>query len=161
MTKGRRAPRYACGEMNTQGPQTPQVLFVCVHNAGRSQMAAALFNTMAGGQAAAASAGTQPADHVHDNVAAAMREVGLNVSQGKPRMLTMEMLDQADRVVTMGCGVEEACPGAMVEAEDWGLPDPKDESPEGVREIRAMVTKRVEALLREMGIEVAPLARSS
>ena len=94
-------------------------------------------------------------------VAAAMREVGLNVSHGKPRMLTMEMLDQADRVVTMGCGVEEACPGAMVEAEDWGLPDPKDESPEGVREIRAMVTKRVEALLREMGIEVAPLARSS
>jgi protein-tyrosine-phosphatase len=68
------------------------------------------------------------------------------------------MLDQADRVITMGCGVEEACPGAMVEAEDWGLPDPKDELPQRVREIRAMVTVRVEALLRELGINPSLLA---
>lgn len=137
----------------TPAGRKPQVLFVCVHNAGRSQMAKALFNAMADGQAVGASAGTQPGEHVHPEVASVMREVGLDVSLETPQMLTMEMLDEADRVITMGCFVEEACPGTMVEAEDWGLPDPKGESLERVREIRGMVEERVEALLRELGIE--------
>ena len=129
----------------------PLALFVCVHNAGRSQMAEALFNALAAGRAAGESAGTTPAERPHPEVVDALREIGLDIADARPRMLTMDMLDRADRVITMGCGVEEACPGAVIEAEDWGLPDPKGQPIETVRTIRDDIRQRVIALLDEMG----------
>ncbi|MBN2100022.1 MAG: arsenate reductase ArsC, partial [Dehalococcoidia bacterium] len=100
------------------------VLFVCVGNSGRSQMAEAFFNQAAGGKARAISAGTNPASAVDPKTIEVMREVGIDISAAKPKALTMDMLDQADRVVTMGCGAEEVCPASFVETEDWQLEDP-------------------------------------
>jgi arsenate reductase len=131
----------------------PRALFVCVHNAGRSQMAAAFVNRFAGGHVVGDSAGTQPGNRVHPQVAEAMREVGIEIAETQPRLLTMEMLDLSDRVITMGCFVEEACPAAIVDTEDWGLPDPKGQPIEEVRRIRNEIRDRVIALLREFGVE--------
>ncbi len=127
-----------------------KVLFVCVHNAGRSQMAEALFNHYATGKAQAFSAGTQPASHVNSTVAEAMREVGIDISAQRPKMLTIEMLDEADRVITMGCAVENVCPAALVPTEDWQLEDPEGKPIEKVREIRDQIEKRVEGLIEEV-----------
>jgi len=124
------------------------VVFACVHNAGRSQMAAAWLNKLAGRDVAEAlSAGTQPASRVHPEVLEAMREVGLDLSAAKPRLLTSELLESATHLVTMGCG--EACPVAPrhVARMDWPLPDPKGQSIEHVRVIREEIRERVEALL--------------
>ena len=107
------------------------VLFVCVGNAGRSQMAEAFFNQAAGGKARAISAGTKPASAVDPKTVEVMREVGIDISAARPKALTMEMLDQADRVVTMGCGVEGVCPASFVETEDWQLEDPKGQADRG------------------------------
>ena len=97
------------------------VLFVCVGNSGRSQMAEAFFNQAAGGKARAMSAGTKPASAVDPRTVEVMREVGIDISAARPKALTTEMLEQADRVVTMGCGVEGVCPASFVETEDWQL----------------------------------------
>lgn len=126
-----------------------RVLFVCVHNAGRSQMAKAFFNAMAGGRGVAESAGTIPAEQVNPVVVDAMKEVGLDVSDSKPRLLTQEMLEGVDRVITMGCSVEEACPLVFVPAEDWGLEDPAGKPIEVVRRIRDEIRERVAKLLEE------------
>src|SRR4030066_649906 len=99
------------------------ILFVCVHNAGRSQMAEAFFNQMAKGKVKGFSAGTQPADKVNPVVVEAMREVGIDISHQKPKLLTPEMLENVDRVITMGCSVEKACPASFVPTEDWELED--------------------------------------
>src|SRR5947208_1967827 len=109
-------------------PRGMRVLFVCVHNAGRSVMAEALFNRAAGGRAEAVSAGTVPGGAPHPIVVEAMREVGLDVASHRGRLVTDELVASADRVITMGCAVdEEACPAIRYRAvEDWGLPDPKD-----------------------------------
>jgi len=124
------------------------VLFVCVGNAGRSQMAEAFFNRLANGRARAISAGTKPAGAVDAQTIEVMREVGIDISKAKPKALTMEILDQADRVVTMGCGAEGVCPASFVETEDWQLEDPKSKPIEEVRrirdEIRAGVTRLLE-----------------
>jgi len=124
------------------------VLFVCVGNAGRSQMAEAFFNRLANGRARAISAGTKPAGAVDAQTIEVMREVGIDISKAKPKALTMEILDQADRVVTMGCGAEGVCPASFVETEDWQLEDPKGKPIEEVRrirdEIRAGVTRLLE-----------------
>ena len=126
------------------------VLFVCVHNAGRSQMAEAFFNHLAKGRAQAYSAGTQPSS-LNPVVVEAMRETGIDISKNKPKLMTLEMAEQADRVITMGCGgIEEACPGAIIQAEDWGIEDPHFKSIEVVRKIRDEIKGRVSMLLDEI-----------
>jgi arsenate reductase len=123
------------------------VLFVCVGNAGRSQMAEALFNQAAGGKARAISAGTRPAEAIDPRAVQAMQEIGIDISGNKPKALTMEMLEQADRVVTMGCGVEGVCPASFVETEDWQLEDPKGKPIGEVRRIRDEIRARVLSML--------------
>ncbi|MCA9600663.1 MAG: arsenate reductase ArsC [Polyangiales bacterium] len=127
------------------------VLFACVHNAGRSQMAAAWFNALADEtKACAVSAGTQPGKHVHPEVIAAMHEVGVDVSQEIPRLLTDELAVTTTMIVTMGCGA--ACPAIPgIRREDWPLEDPKGKTAERVRAIRDEVRARVEALLEAEG----------
>ena len=127
------------------------VLFACVENAGRSQMAAALFNALAEPSAARAlSAGTDPAERVHPAVAQVMRELGLELGDAPPRHLTRDLVARADVLITMGCGA--ACPVVPgVPHEDWPLPDPKDEPVERVREIRDQIRARVEALIARSG----------
>jgi arsenate reductase len=139
--------RHGVGEMS-------DVLFVCVHNAGRSQMAAALFNRAAserGLTVRAGSAGTMPADRVHPNVVESMRELSIDVSGALPALLTDEMVTRAGKVVTMGCAVDsDACPAILLrDVDDWGLPDPKDAPPEAVRTIRDTIAERVGRLLDE------------
>ena len=132
-----------------------RILFVCVHNSGRSQMAEAFFNRMASGGATALSAGTQPGEQVNPTVVQAMAELGMDLSRQRPQVLTQAMLDEAERVITMGCIVEEACPANLVPTEDWALEDPKGKPLEEVREIRNEVQRRVEALValvEELGL---------
>jgi arsenate reductase len=124
------------------------VLFICVHNSGRSQMAEAYFNQMAKGKARAISAGSQPADRVNPTVAEAMLEEGIDIRGNKPRLLTHEMMEGIDRAVTMGC--ENACPYTTVRTEDWGLEDPKDKPIERVRKIRDEIKNKVATLIAEM-----------
>ena len=125
------------------------VLFACVHNAGRSQMAAAFFNALADPQEARAiSAGTQPADRVHPEVVVAMREAGLDLSQSTPQRLTPDLAAHASVLVTMGCG--DACPvvpGTRVL--DWPLADPKGLAPDGVRAVRDEIRTRVKELIAD------------
>jgi arsenate reductase (thioredoxin) len=127
------------------------ILFACVHNAGRSQMAAAIFNQLAEpALAGAVSAGTAPGDHVHPEVMAVMREVGVDLSAVRPQKLTAELAQQSSLLVTMGCG--EACPVVPgLERDDWPLEDPKGKPPERVREIRDEVRRRVRGLLFDRG----------
>jgi protein-tyrosine-phosphatase len=125
------------------------VLFVCLHNAGRSQMSQALFERAAGGRAAALSAGTAPADRVHPEVVEVMRELGIDLSDRTPQLLTHELAQQADVVVTMGCG--DKCP--LIPGKrylDWDLPDPKGRPIEEVRATRAEIARRVSELLAEL-----------
>ena len=129
-----------------------KVLFVCVENAGRSQMAEA-FAERAGLKAS--SAGTIPGARVNPTVVEAMREKGIDVSSRAPKMLTLEMIEEADLVVTMGCSVEEVCPRPMVakmekKLVDWGLDDPKEKPLDAVRRIRDEIAGRVEALVQSL-----------
>jgi len=132
------------------------VIFACVQNAGRSQMAAAFFNTLADPSAARAiSAGTAPAARVHPEVVEAMREVGIDLAGVRPRPLTDDLVVRADLLITMGCG--DACPVAPgVPRDDWPLPDPHGEPLERVREIREQVRARVAQLVAEAGWSVRP-----
>lgn len=129
--------------------EVPEVLFVCVHNAGRSQMAAGLLNKLAGGKVHVRTAGSDPADSINPAVAQAMEEVGVDLSQEFPKPLTDEFVRAADAVITMGCG--DACPiypGKRYE--DWELDDPAGEDLETVRRIRDDIESRVQALLDEL-----------
>ena len=128
------------------------VLFVCVHNAGRSQMASAIFNAAArerGLAQRAISAGTVPAGRVHPNVAEAMRELDIDLGGAVPRLITDDMIRSAGRVVTMGCAIDaEACPAVFLrDVEDWSLPDPKDQGVDGARDVRDEIRRRVDRLL--------------
>lgn len=123
------------------------MLFVCVHNSGRSQMAEAFFNHYAAGQAKAFSAGTRPASHVDQTVVKAMRERGIDISSKRPKALTSEMLDGADRIITMGCGVEGVCPATFAPTEDWQLDDPEGQPIDKVREIRDEIENKVKKLI--------------
>jgi arsenate reductase (thioredoxin) len=127
-----------------------RVVFACVHNAGRSQMAAALFNRHARGRAWADSAGTQPAEAVHPEVVEVMREIGIDLTMAKPRLLTQALAEGAARVVTMGCA--EECPVVNAPMEDWGLPDPAGKPLDEVRAIRDDIDRRVRSLLLSLGI---------
>lgn len=130
---------------------TKQVIFACVHSAGRSQMAAAFLNALADpSRARAVSAGTEPAAHVHPEVVAVMREVGVDLSTAKPVRLTNELAARGNLLVTMGCG--EACPVVPgLKRDDWPIEDPKGKPPERVREIRDEVRGRVERLIAAEG----------
>ena len=126
-------------------------MFVCVENAGRSQMAQAFAEKLG---VKASSAGTIPSNRVNPMVVEAMRERGIDLSRRTPKALTPDMISHAHLVVTMGCSVEEACPKPMLAAMqkkpvDWHLDDPKGRSIEGVREIRDEIEKRVRAIARE------------
>ena len=127
----------------------PEVLFVCVENAGRSQIAAGLLDKLAAGRVHVRSAGSEPADRINPEVREAMAEVGVDLDKEFPKPLTDDVVRAADAVITMGCG--DACPiypGKRYE--DWELDDPADQDLEGVRRIRDEIHGRVERLLREL-----------
>ena len=130
----------------------PSVLFVCVHNAGRSQMAAAYLAHLGAGQVEVRSAGSEPADQVNPTAVAAMAEEGVDIAAEVPKILTTEAVQDSDVVVTMGCG--DTCPYFPGKRyEDWVLDDPAGQGLDVVRPIRDEIRARVEALLRELGIE--------
>jgi arsenate reductase (thioredoxin) len=124
-----------------------KVIFACVHNAGRSQMAAAFFNQLADRKKAEAiSAGTEPGPQVHPEVLAAMQEVGIDLSDAKPKRLTDEMARDAQLLITMGCG--DKCPYVPgLRCDDWPLRDPKGQSMDEVRAIRDEIKRRVQSLI--------------
>ena len=127
----------------------PEVLFVCVHNAGRSQMAAGLLQRKAGDRVSVLSAGSEPADQLNPAVVEAMNEVGIDISAERPKKLEDGMVREADVVITMGCG--DACPiHSGKRYEDWDLEDPSGKDLETVRGIRDRISERVDALLRDL-----------
>ncbi|MFE3073823.1 arsenate reductase ArsC [Streptomyces sp. NPDC059247] len=133
-------------------PTTPSVLFVCVHNAGRSQMAAAFLARLGGDGVRVRSAGSAPADSVHPAVAEAMSEVGVDISAETPGLLTPEAVRTSDVVITMGCG--DACPVFPGRRYlDWRLDDPAGLGVEAVRPLRDEIERRVRGLLAELGVE--------
>lgn len=136
--------------MNNPNTTVPlEVLFVCVHNAGRSQMAAALLAQHAHGQMTVRSAGTMPADQINPAVREAMQEIGLDLSSEYPKPLTSETAQTADVVITMGCG--DSCPIFPGKRYlDWSLPDPADKTLEQVRSIRDEINTHIQTLLREL-----------
>ena len=130
------------------------VLFVCLHNAGRSQMSEALFNRAAAGRHTALSAGTTPGDRVHPEVVEVMRELGIDLADRRPRLLTRKLAERADIVVTMGCGDE--CPFIPGKRYiDWELDDPKGRPIEEVRVTRDEIGRRVVSLLAELDATAA------
>ena len=130
-------------------PEVPEVLFVCVHNAGRSQMAAGLLDELAGGRVSVRSAGSDPADELNPAVVAAMAERGIDISRELPKPLADDAVRQADVVITMGCG--DACPFYPGKTyEDWELDDPAGEDLETVRRISDEIERRVRALLERL-----------
>ena len=129
----------------------PTVLFVCVHNAGRSQMAAGFMQHLAGEKVNVLSAGSAPKDSINPIAIAAMAEVGIDIAQNQPKVLTVEAVKESDAVITMGCG--DACPifpGKRYE--DWVLEDPAGQSIDVVRKIRDEIKQKVEKLLAELNI---------
>ena len=127
----------------------PSVLFVCVHNAGRSQMAAALLSRMAGDRIEVRSAGTEPADRINPVAVAAMAELGIDVTTAAPKILTGDAVRTSDVVITMGCG--DTCPYFPgVSYRDWELPDPAGQPLATVRAIRDDIAGRVRALITEL-----------
>ena len=136
-------------------PHRPAVLFVCVHNAGRSRMAEAIFNSLAGDRYRGISAGTEPAARPHPEVVEAVRANGLSLEERPGRMLTQELTDEAIKVIGMGCAVEDACPALRVPLEDWDLPDPKGRSPEEVEDIYNTIEMKVRNLIAKLDRELA------
>jgi arsenate reductase len=129
--------------------ELPEVLFVCVHNAGRSQMAAALLERAAGDRVRVRSAGTTPADEIHASVRTVMSEIGIDLGDRKPQRLSTDAVKEADVVITMGCG--DACPVFPGKRyEDWEVPDPAGKEVAEVRSIRDDIAGRVEALVSEL-----------
>jgi protein-tyrosine-phosphatase len=126
--------------------KSKRVLFVCTHNSGRSQMAEAFFNKYAPPHLRAISAGSQPAERLNQTVVNAMKERDIDISSQKPKALTVDMLDSADIVITMGCMDSNACPAAFVPAIDWGLDDPQGQPIRIVRQIR----DRIESLVKQL-----------
>jgi arsenate reductase len=128
----------------------PEVLFVCVHNAGRSQMAAGLLDSKGDGRVRVISAGSEPADQLNPAVVDAMDEIGIDISRERPKKLEDGMVREADVVITMGCG--DACPVYPGKRyEDWDLEDPTGKDLETVRAIRDQISARIDALVAELG----------
>lgn len=134
----------------------PSVLFVCIHNAGRSQMAAGFLRSLAGGAIEVRSAGSAPGDRVNPAAVEAMAEVGIDISDQKPKLLTHEAVEVSDVVITMGCG--DACPiFPGISYRNWELDDPAGKGVEAVRPIRDEIKTRVEVLIAELLPAGAPL----
>ncbi len=128
-----------------------KVLFVCVENAGRSQMAEAFANYYGKGRIEAISAGTMPSKEVNPVVIKAMKEKGIDISKNKPKLIKIEMIQETDRIIGMGCRAQEFCPAPLLKkAVDWELEDPKDKPIEEVRQIRDEIERRVKALIDEI-----------
>jgi len=128
-----------------------KILFVCVENAGRSQMAEAFANHYGEEKIAASSAGVMLAERVNPVVVEVMKEKGIDISMNKPKLLTTKMAEEADQIITMGCSVEKFCPAPLLKnVIDWGLEDPKDQPIEKVRQIRDEIEKRVLKLISEL-----------
>jgi len=126
-------------------------LFVCVENAGRSQMAEAFANHYGKGKLIALSAGVMLADRVHPVVVEVMKERGIDISMNQPRLLTMKMVEEADQIITMGCSVEKFCPAPLLKnVIDWGLEDPKGKPIEEVRKIRDEIETKILKLIAEI-----------
>ena len=135
--------------MVVSAERLPEVLFVCVHNAGRSQMAAALLERHAAGRVVVRSAGSTPADEINPAVVAVMAEIGIDLSEAVPKILTTDVVEGSDVVVTMGCG--DACPVFPGKRYlDWELDDPSGRSVDEVRAIRDQIDGRVKSLVGEM-----------
>jgi protein-tyrosine-phosphatase len=133
----------------------PTVLFMCIHNAGRSQMALGWFNHLAGDRAVAWSGGSEPASAINPVAVAAMAEAGIDIARQFPKPWTEERVRAADVVITMGCG--DACPFFPgTRYEDWPLDDPQGQGIEAVRPIRDEIEKRVRGLLDELGVAAGP-----
>jgi arsenate reductase (thioredoxin) len=127
-----------------------KILFVCVENAGRSQMAEAFAKKLGKDAVAASSAGNKPAENVNPTVVEAMKEAGIDISANKPKQLTFQMAQDADLIVTMGCNSQGICPGPFFKPTvDWALEDPKGKPIEKVREIRDDIEQRVKRLITE------------
>lgn len=138
------------------GADRPSVLFVCVHNAGRSQLGAAYTHHLSGGAVEVRSAGSAPAETINPAVREAMLEEGIDISAEFPKLLTTEAVEASDVVITMGCG--DTCPifpGKRYE--DWQLDDPAGQGVDAVRPIRDDIKNRVTTLLRELGVAVVPV----
>jgi arsenate reductase len=134
--------------------KSPTVLFVCVHNAGRSQMAAGWLEALAEGRVRVLSAGSMPADQINPVAVEAMAEVGIDIASAQPKVLTDGAVQESDVVITMGCG--DACPFYPGKRyEDWKLEDPAGQGIESVRPIRDEIRGRIEELLISLGIEVS------
>ncbi|AGG05799.1 MULTISPECIES: low molecular weight phosphatase family protein [Dehalococcoides] len=127
-----------------------QVLFVCLHNAGRSQAAEAIFNNLSGGRVVAISAGTEPSSALNPEVVAVLKEDGINTDGLKPKLLSQDMLDKASRIISMGCDVTLSCPGHLYGQEDWGITDPRGKNLAEVRLIVGGIRQKVENLLAEL-----------
>jgi len=128
-----------------------RVLFVCVENACRSQMAEGFFNALAVGKAFAKSAGSMPAERVNSLAVKVMREVGIDISKHKPKLITPEIIKEADKVILMGCG-KNACPIIPKEVVDWQIEDPVGKGTKKFRETRDLIRRKVEELLLELGV---------
>jgi len=128
-----------------------RVLFVCVENVGRSQMAEAFAKNYSKGEVEAKSAGTMPANEVNPVVVQVMLEKGIDISASKPKLITNEMVKEADMIIVMGCGAQGFCPAPLLnKVIDWGIEDPKDKPIEKVREIRDEIERKVKKLIEEM-----------
>jgi arsenate reductase len=152
--------RAAAQAEGTMDSETPEVLFVCVHNAGRSQMAAALLSKRAAGRINVRSAGSEPADRINPAVLEAMREVGIDLTEEFPKPLTDEVVRAADVVITMGCG--DVCPiypGKVYR--DWELPDPAGQDLATVRVIRDEIDAKVQTLVDELAAKQASAGSGS
>ena len=129
-----------------------KILFVCVENAGRSQMAEAFASKYGKGKIIASSAGNKPAERVNPVVVEVMKEKGIDISQNKPKLITFQMSQEPDLIVTMGCNDQGICPGPFFkETVDWKLEDPKGKPIEKVREIRDQIEQKVIALIDQLG----------
>jgi len=126
-----------------------KVLFICAENACRSQMAEAFFNKYASGKAFAISAGTKPADQVNPKAVEVMKEIGIDISKQKPKLLTTQMMKEADRIITMGCSTD-FCPAPHIKTEDWDIEDPSGKPITKFRGVRDQIKEKVEKLIREI-----------
>jgi arsenate reductase len=124
-----------------------KVLFVCVHNSGRSQMACALVEHSGAQALTAESAGTMPGKEVDTVVKQVMKEIGIDIGGSRPQLITQDMVDNADQVITMGCSIDESCPANFIVSEDWGLDDPKGKHIDEVRRIRDEISLKVAELI--------------
>jgi protein-tyrosine-phosphatase len=135
--------------MNWRRVIMKKVLFVCGENACRSQMAEAFFNKLASGKAIAMSAGTKPSNRVNSKATGVMKEIGVDMDKQKPKLLTQEMIENADKLITMCCEAD-FCPAPYLKTEDWKIEDPSGKSIEKFREVRDKIRQKVEKLIEEM-----------